>query len=73
MVAQTTLANVGTVHFGPTSTDTVSGQTSTIAQGDPTEIIPSPRGVDEATPSAIAKDGQSFNDCAYSRPARRPD
>ena len=61
--AQTTLANVGTVHFGPTSTYTVGGQTSTIAQGDPTEIILTPGGVDEATPSAIANDGQSFNDC----------
>lgn len=68
IVAQTTLANTGTTHFGPTSTYTAGGATNTIAQGNPTEIIltPSPvGGVAEATPSALASDGQSFNDCAY--------
>jgi Peptidase A4 family len=71
--AQTTLANVGTVHFGPTSTYTAGGQTNTIAEGDPTEIVLSPgTGVDEATPSAIAADGQSFNDCAYSSTCAAP-
>lgn len=71
--AQTTLANVGTVLFGPTSTYTAGGQTNTLAEGDPTEIILSPSGgVDEATPSAIAADGQSFNDCAYSSTCAAP-
>jgi hypothetical protein len=71
--AQTTLADVGTVHFGPTSTYTAGGQTNTIAEGDPTEIVLSPSGgVDEATPSAIAADGQSFNDCAYSSTCAAP-
>ena len=36
--AQTTLAAVGTVAFGPTSTFTAGGVTSTVAAGDPTQI-----------------------------------
>jgi Peptidase A4 family len=65
LVAQTTLANVGTVQFGPTSTYTAGGTTQTIAQGDPTQIDLGTGTVNEATPSALASDGQSFNDCAY--------
>lgn len=68
VAAQTTLADVGTVAFGPTSTYTAGGSTHTIASGDPTQIdmSPSPVGVvNEATPSALAADGQSFNDCAF--------
>jgi Peptidase A4 family len=71
--AQTILANVGTVHFGPTSTYTAAGQPHAISQGDPTEIVLSPGGgVDEATPSALAADGQSFNDCAYADSCATP-
>ena len=70
LVAQTLLAHVGTAHFGPTSTYTDGGGTHTIAQGDPTEIFLSPGVVNEATPSALAADGQSFNDCAYARATR---
>ena len=71
--AQTILAPVGTVHFGPTSTYTVSGTTKTIAQGSPTKILLSPAGVvDEATPSALAANGQSFNDCAYKQSCPAP-
>ena len=42
LVAQTTLADVGTAHFGPTSTYTAGGITHTIAEGDPTQIDLSP-------------------------------
>lgn len=64
-VAQTPLANVGTVPFGPTSTYTAGGVTHTIAAGDPTQIDLGTGVVNEATPSALGSDGQSFNDCAY--------
>ena len=72
LVAQTTLANVGTVHFGPTSTYTAGGVTHTIAEGNPTQIDLSPGEVNEATPSALASDGQSFNDCAYAQSCATP-
>ena len=72
LVAQTLLANVGTVHFGPTSTYTAGGVTHTIAEGDPTQIFLSPGLVNEATPSALASDGQSFNDCAYAQSCAAP-
>jgi hypothetical protein len=65
LVAQTILAPVGTVHFGPTSTYTDGGGTHTIAAGNPTQIDLGTGVVNEATPSALASDGQSFNDCAY--------
>jgi hypothetical protein len=70
--AQTTLADVGTAHFGPTSTYTAGGVTHTIAEGDPTQIDLSPGVVNEATPSALASDGQSFNDCAYAQSCAAP-
>jgi hypothetical protein len=72
LVAQTVLANVGTTHFGPTSTYTAGGVTHTIAEGDPTQIFLSPGEVNEATPSALASDGQSFNDCAYAQTCATP-
>ena len=72
LIAQTLLANVGTAHFGPTSTYTDGGGTHTIAQGNPTEIFLSPGVVNEATPSALAADGQSFNDCAYAQSCPAP-
>jgi hypothetical protein len=67
LVAQTLLAPVGNVAFGQTSTYTVGGVAHTIAQGSPTQINLSPGVVNFATPSALAADGQSFNDCAYSQ------
>ncbi len=72
LVAQTVLAPVGTVQFGPTSTYTAGGVTHTIAEGDPTQIFLSPGEVNEATPSALASDGQSFNDCAYAQTCAAP-
>ena len=70
--AQTLLANVGTANFGPTSTYTQGGTTHTIAHGDPTQIDLSPGLINEATPSALASDGQSFNDCAYAQSCAAP-
>jgi hypothetical protein len=72
VAAQTTPAPVGTVHFGPTSTDTVAGATSTIAAGNPTLINESPGGVNEATTSPLASDGQSFNVCVYAQTCAAP-
>lgn len=72
LVAQTLLANVGTVHFGPTSTYTAGGATHTIAQGSPTQIDLGTGVVNEATPSALAPDGQSFNACAYQQSCPTP-
>lgn len=72
LVAQTLLANVGTVHFGPTSTYTQGGSSHTIAEGNPTQIDLGLGIVNEATPSALASDGESFNDCAYAQSCPTP-
>jgi hypothetical protein len=73
VIAQTLLAGTGTVSFGPTSTfTTASGGTQTIAQGSPTAIALSPGLINEATPSALAPDGQSFNVCAYKQTCPAP-
>jgi hypothetical protein len=72
VVAQTTLPNVGIVHFGPTSTFTDGSGTHTIAGGNPTQIDLSPGLIDEATPSALASDGESFNDCSYAQTCAAP-
>jgi hypothetical protein len=66
---QTTLAHVGTVHFGPTSRYTVDGAAHAVAHGHPIKIVLT----GQATPSPLAADGQFFNDCAYrSSPCPRP-
>jgi Peptidase A4 family len=73
VIAQTILAGTGTVQFGPTSTfTTASGGTQTIAQGNPTAIALSPGLVNEATPSALGTDGESFNVCAYKQTCPAP-
>jgi hypothetical protein len=73
LVVQTIPSNVGTVNFGPTSTYTHGGTTSTIAQGSPTVINESPVGVvNEATTSPLASDGQSFNVCVYAQSCAAP-
>jgi hypothetical protein len=59
-------------HSGPTSTYTAGGVTHTIAEGNPTQVFLSPGVVNEATPSALASDGQSFNDCAYAQTCAAP-
>ncbi len=70
--AQTLLANVGTAHFGPTSSFATGKSTHTIAEGHPTKIVLSPGVINEATPSALASGGQSFNDCAYAQKCKAP-
>ena len=70
---QTIPEGVGTVHFGPTSTYTQGGSAHTIASGSPTLINESPVGiVNEATTSALAPDGQSFNVCVYAQTCAAP-
>lgn len=70
---QTIPADVGTVSFGPTSTFTENGTTESIADGSPTVINESPVGeVNEATTSALASDGQSFNVCVYAQSCSAP-
>jgi len=71
-VAQTLLAPVGTVSFGPTSLFRMGTTTRTIAQGNPTMIDLSPGLINEATPSALAQNGQSFDVCAYSQTCATP-
>jgi hypothetical protein len=73
VLVQSILAGGVTTRFGPTSTfTTTSGGTQTIAQGDPTAIALSPGLINEATPSALAADGQSFNVCAYAQTCAAP-
>ena len=68
VIVQTIPANTGTAHFGPTSTYTDSTGTHTIAQGNPTTVDMGPGLLlNEATPSPLAADGQSFNVCTYAQ------
>lgn len=74
VVTQTLLAPVGTVSFGSSDGYTAGGAESSISAGDPTTIVLSPTAglFDEATPSALAKNGESFNDCAYAQSCAAP-
>lgn len=72
LVVQTIPANTGVNHFGPTSTFTDASGTHTIAQGNPVSIAMGPGLINEATPSALASDGQSFNVCAYAQTCAAP-
>jgi hypothetical protein len=73
VAVQTIPAPVGNVQFGPTSTYTVGGTTQTISAGNPTLINESPAGgVNEATTSALAADGQSFDVCVYAQTCAAP-
>lgn len=74
LVTQTLLAPVGTVSFGSSDGYTAGGTESSIYQGNPTTIVLSPTAglFDEATPSALATDGRSFNDCAYAQSCPTP-
>jgi hypothetical protein len=73
LLGQSKLSHVGTVHFGPTSKFTTGSGNHTIAHGNPIKIVLSPKGgAGSATPSALAKNGQSFNDCAYKSSCPRP-
>lgn len=66
-MAQSRLAHVETAHFGPTSRYTASGSARAIGGGNPIRIllISEDTGKREATPSGLATDRQSFNDCSY--------
>ncbi len=70
------LAGVGTVHFGPYSSFTIGqGSPETIAQGKPIAMGMTFLGLGilhEATPSALAPDGQGFNACAYETSCATP-
>jgi hypothetical protein len=71
--AQTIPANTGTNYFGPTSTFTDASGSQTIAQGNPVTIDMGPgAGANEATPSALASNGQSFNVCVYKQSCPTP-
>lgn len=76
LVLQSLMAPVGTVAFGPTSTFSVAQDptaTETISAGDPTTIDLDPFGLfPEATPSALAGNGQSFDVCAYASSCPTP-
>ena len=69
---QTIIAPLSTVSFGGTSTYTQAGYTHTIAKGSPTTVVLSPGLINEATPSALATDGQSFNVCTYAQTCATP-
>jgi hypothetical protein len=69
---QTIPAGTGTSHFGPTSTFTDGSGTHTIAAGNPVTIDMGPGLINEATPSALAGNGQSFNVCAYAQSCATP-
>jgi hypothetical protein len=69
---QTIPANTGVSHFGPTSTFADANGTHTIAEGNPIQVDMGPGGVNEATTSALASDGQSFNVCAYAQTCAAP-
>jgi hypothetical protein len=72
LVVQTIPADTGTNYFGPTSTYTDASGTHPIAQGNPITIDMGPGGVNEATPSALAPNGESFNVCAYAQSCTAP-
>lgn len=76
IVQSPTISGDGVATFGPTSTYSLNGGApQSIASGDPTQIDLSPAGVglfNEATPSALDKTGQSFNDCTYAQSCQAP-
>lgn len=70
---QSKLPGLSTSKFGPTSTYVTNGASHTIAQGNPDKILMQTRsGSREATPSALASNGQSFNDCAWTKSCSVP-
>jgi hypothetical protein len=72
VAVQTIPADTGTSYFGPTSTFTNASGTHTIAQGNPVAIDMGTGIVNEATPSALAPNGESFNVCAYAQSCPAP-
>jgi hypothetical protein len=69
---QSNIANVGKVSFGPSNVYKAGGVLRSIAGGHPVSIILRPRTSNAATPSALAADGQRFNDCTYRQTCPAP-
>ncbi|MBV8690074.1 MAG: hypothetical protein JOZ37_13445 [Actinobacteria bacterium] len=66
LVAQTTIAQLGTVHLDQNTFSLGGGSPRTIAQGGPVSIRLSLAGlVTEATPSGLDGQGDGFNVCTY--------
>jgi hypothetical protein len=68
---QPPLADVGTVHYRPTSKYATGSRSRTLGQGYPVRIVLIGQ-AGPATPSVLAHNGQSFNDCAYEKRCPRP-
>jgi hypothetical protein len=69
---QTIPDNTGTNHFGPTNTFTNASGTHSIAAGNPVTLDMGPGLVNEATPSALASNGESFDVCTYAQTCATP-
>ncbi|HEX3824856.1 MAG TPA: G1 family glutamic endopeptidase [Mycobacteriales bacterium] len=69
---QTIPADTGTNYFGSTNTFTDASGTHSIAAGNPVTIDMGPGLINEATPSALAPNGESFNVCAYAQSCAAP-
>jgi hypothetical protein len=72
---QTPIADDGTVTLGPGNTYAIDGGTpADVAAGAPVQIVLSPAGalINEATPSSLGADGDSFNVCSYSQTCTAP-
>lgn len=70
---QSTLPGLTPAFFGTTSTFVKGGSTETIAKGNPTKILMvKGSGKREATPSALASNGQSFDSCAWKTSCATP-
>jgi peptidase A4-like protein len=73
VVAQTTIAQLGTVHLDQNRFALDGGSSSTIAQGGPVSIRLSLAGLlTEATPSALDAQGDGFNVCTYTSSCPTP-
>jgi hypothetical protein len=70
---QTKLPGLKEAMFGPTSKYETNGASHTVAHGNPDKILMVTKsGSREATPSALASNGQSFNDCAWKTSCSAP-
>lgn len=73
LVAQTTIAQLGTVHLDQNTFALDGGTARTIAQGGPVSIRLSLAGlVTEATPSGLDGQGDGFNVCTYTSSCPTP-
>jgi hypothetical protein len=74
LVVQTIPANTGTNYFTANTYTDGSGSHAIQAQGlpDPIAVSMGPGLVNEATPSGLASDGESFNVCAYQQSCPTP-